>query len=144
MDAFAWSKNPFSVPHSPEKLPRQSRRSLGRKNVARNRVATRSPFQRRLRDSALINRIRASWMEGAAGRRAERARHLTGKLDSLRAVRGVDRGNGGQQRARVGMARIRVDRLARRDLDDFSEVHDRDAGADMLDNSQVVRDKQIG
>jgi hypothetical protein len=42
------------------------------------------------------------------------------------------------------VARLAVDLLASRDLDDFPEVHDRDALTDMFDHSQIVRDEQIG
>ena len=82
-------------------------------------------------------------MEGAAGWRMHRARHFAWQLDALGLVRRVDRRNGREQRARVGMARVEVDLVARCELDNLAEVHYRHAIADVLDHAQVVRDEQI-
>ena len=64
-------------------------------------------------------------------------RHVT-----LRAARGSGIGHRGEQRPRVGMARVAVDLVARSLLDDAAEVHDRDAVAEVLDDAQVVRDEE--
>ena len=49
-----------------------------------------------------------------------------------------------QQRLRVRVLGIRVDRLRRADLDDPAEVHDRDPVAEELRRRQVVRDVEVG
>src|SRR6516225_8706298 len=42
------------------------------------------------------------------------------------------------------MARVCIDLLPRRKLDDFAQVHYRDPAADVLDHTQVVSDKKVG
>ena len=109
-----------------------------------NCVTTSAKIKSRLNISALIIRIRASRMEAASAGWVEGARHLAGQLDSLYSLRTIDRRNRRQQRARIGMSRIRVKIVARGDLNDPAKVHDRGALADVLDHAQVVRDKKVG
>src|SRR5687768_2307253 len=42
------------------------------------------------------------------------------------------------------MLRIRIELARFSDLDDLSEVHDRDAIADVLDNRKIVCDEEVG
>ena len=49
-----------------------------------------------------------------------------------------------QQRARVGMLRIAVDRLDRADLDDLAEIHHQHAVAEILHDVEVVADEEVG
>src|SRR6266851_1818227 len=56
---------------------------------------------------------------------------------------GIRNRNRRQQRFRVRMLRRGEKRRGRSHLDDLSEIHHRDAVADVLDQSQIVRDEQI-
>ena len=49
-----------------------------------------------------------------------------------------------EKNARVGMERFAVEVVARRDLDDASEIHHCDPIAHVSDDAEVVRDEQIG
>ena len=49
-----------------------------------------------------------------------------------------------QQRARVGMLRIAVDRLDRAELDDLAEIHHQHAVAEILHDVEVVADEDVG
>ena len=51
--------------------------------------------------------------------------------------------HGGEQRLGVGVQRVGVDVVARRDLDDLAEVHHRDAVGDVPHDGEVVRDEQV-
>jgi hypothetical protein len=42
------------------------------------------------------------------------------------------------------VARVAIEIEARRHLDDLSQIHHRDAVADVLDDRQVVRNEQVG
>lgn len=57
----------------------------------------------------------------------------------------VDRGGDGrQQRAGVGVSWGLEDLLGRRELDNLTQIHDRDAGAHLPDHGQVVGDEDVG
>src|SRR6516225_1832858 len=103
-----------------------------------------APSQPRLGLSANIFRIRASWMEAAARRRIKRARDLASGLDPLGPRTRINLRYRREQRPGVRMARIRIDLIATRQLDDFAKIHNRHALADVFDHSQVVRDEKIG
>ena len=49
-----------------------------------------------------------------------------------------------QQRARVGMRGRREEACRVAHLDDSSQIHHRDAAADVLDQPQIVRDEEVG
>ena len=82
-------------------------------------------------------------MEAAARRRVHRAWHIaTWKLPRTMAMR-IGPRNRRQQRARVGMARLREQHVLRRYLDDLPEIHHRHAVRHVLHHRQIVRDEQI-
>ena len=90
------------------------------------------------------HRHRAAVAERAAGLRGERRLDLPGDARALRSgvrVRARDRG---QQRARVGVVRVREQLVGRGLLHDPAQVHHRDPVADVVDHRQVVRDEQVG
>jgi hypothetical protein len=82
-------------------------------------------------------------VEVAPGRRADRARDVALQQDALALDLGVGDRHRGEQRLGVGVARVRVEVLRGRDLDDLAEVHHGDARADVLDDRQVVGDEQV-
>ena len=53
-------------------------------------------------------------------------------------------GNGREQGAGIRVLGIAAEGAAVRDFHDATEVHDRDAVGDMLDDAQVVRDEEEG
>ena len=82
-------------------------------------------------------------MEGAAGRRVERARHLARDRRALAAGH-VKVGDRVEQHPRIGMLGPREERLRRRHLDQAAKVHHADARGDVIDDRQIVRDEQVG
>ncbi len=83
-------------------------------------------------------------MEMAASRWVKRARQFTVKLD-LRCVKsGLVEHGGRYQCPSIRVARRLEERVAVGDLDDPSQIHDRDAVADMAHHPEVVGDHQHG
>src|SRR5215467_12208074 len=82
-----------------------------------------------------ILRERAARMEDAACGRIERAWHLAAQHEMLatRLELGIRNRHRGQERARVRMQRIVVERLAIGKLDDLAEIHHRDTIGDVAD-----------
>src|SRR5262247_536814 len=74
---------------------------------------------------ALLDGDGTARVEDAARGRAERARHLAPQHRALprQLHRGIGNGHGGEQRLRVRMLGILVERLAIGDLHDLPEVH---------------------
>ena len=101
--------------------------------------------QGRRRHLAVGHRIGAAGMEMAAGRRLGRARHVA-LHDPLAhaAPLGIGRGGGRQQRLGVGMQGLGEQGALGRELDDATEIHHRDAMADMAHHGEVVADEEIG
>ena len=93
-------------------------------------------------------RDRAPGAEPAAGRDAQRARHVAGHgRPALRrgdlAGRAVGQpGNGGEQALRIGMPGGAEQPFGGGDLDDPAQVHDGDTVAQVPDHREVVRDEQ--
>ena len=85
-------------------------------------------------------------MEAAAARRIDRARDVPLEHDPLALrsqirIRDRDRR---EQRLGVRHDRPRVELLGRRELDDLAEVHHGDPVAHVADDSEVVRDEDVG
>src|SRR5712692_2961952 len=85
----------------------------------------------------------AARVEAAPRRRLDRARHVALEQDALALDRGVGDRHRGQERLGVGMLRVVVELLGRRDLHDLAQVHDRHARRDVLHHGQVVGDEQV-
>ena len=84
----------------------------------------------------------AARMEGASGRRIERAGHIALQdLPPTLATRFRDR-DGGEQRLSIGVLRVAVERIPIGDLHDPAQVHHRNPVADVLDHRQVVGDEE--
>ena len=96
-----------------------------------------------LRADAL--RDRAARVETAAGRRIQRRRRVASEDDALAGLLDIRIGNrhGRQQRLRVRMVRLAVERLPVRNLDHLTQIHNGNAIGDVLHDGQVVGDKQI-
>src|ERR1044072_1143730 len=88
--------------------------------------------------------VGAACVEAAAGGRVDGRGHVALEHDAVALARGVWDGDGGEQRARVGVERVRVELFGGRDLDDAPQVHDGDAVGDVLDDGEAVRDEEIG
>jgi len=73
----------------------------------------------------------------------DRAGDVAGQGDALRANGRVGNGDRGQQRFGVRVQRVGEKFVNRRSFDDLAEVHHRDMVADMSDNAQIVRDKEV-
>ena len=101
------------------------------------------PEPRRL-DSADIHGVTAPWMEGAAGRRIDRIRHVALEDDPVRAMVQVGDRNGRQQGLRIGMGGVGIEVVGVGQLHDPPEVHHRDPVAYVFHDAQVVRDEDIG
>ena len=85
--------------------------------------------------------VRAARVERATTRRVHGTRDVATERNPRRPPSRIGDRHCRQQRARIGMPRIRVQPFARRLLDDASEVHDGDAMADVLDHRKIVRDE---
>ena len=83
-------------------------------------------------------------METAARRGIERRRNIAGQDHPLAPPPHVGNRNGRHQGARVRVMRVLEDRRAIGHLSDAPEVHDRDAIADVLDDTHVVGDEHVG
>jgi hypothetical protein len=106
---------------------------------------TRGRLQLRLDDVAVPGmEARATRMEDTPARRIDRRRYITAHDDPL-ATLAVDRQprHGGDECGGVRMPRPLEDLLGLGELDDASEVHDRDARADLPHHREVVRDEDI-
>ncbi len=85
-------------------------------------------------------------MEVAAGRRVDRAWHVTTENDPLAPLldHGVRNGHRGEKRLGVGVERIVVERVAVGHLDDLAEVHHRNTVGNVLHHREVMGDEQVG
>ena len=93
--------------------------------------------------AANLERKRAAGVERAAARRPGRVGDLASREVARDAPARVGLGNRPEQRLRVRVLRILVDRLRRADLDDPAEIEDRDAVAEELRGREVVRDVEV-
>ena len=96
--------------------------------------------------AAELGRARAARVEAAAGRRRDRVRRLALDLRPRAAAvlaRVGDRDRAEQRRG-VGVDRLLVELLRRRELDDLAEVHHRDPVGDMAHDGEVVGDEDEG
>ena len=103
-------------------------------------------FERWFILSAAGFRFEAAGVESATLRHAQGARNLTGKSDALALpffVR-VRQRSSGHKRLGVGMLGSFEHGGAASGLDDFPQVHHRNAVGKVAHNRQVVRDEQIG
>src|SRR2546425_3656391 len=102
------------------------------------------PQRRRLRAAPLaLARMWAARMERAS-RRGMRGRwDVAGEHDATLGRVGVRLRYGRQQRARIRMARLRVDLRRRRALHDLPEVHDSDVVGDVPHHGEGMRNEQI-
>ena len=92
---------------------------------------------------AAVHHIAAAGMEGAARWRIDRAWHVAVDQRLERFGFGIGDRNRGQQRLRIGMARMCEQFGLLGDLDNAPEIHHGDAVADMRDHRKIVRDEQI-
>src|SRR6266480_4864110 len=95
---------------------------------------------------AAIEGMRATGVEAAAARRAGGVGHVAfdGGTATVALDGRVGHRDDREQRLRVGVLRIRVQRVAVGDLDELAEVHDRDPRAHVPDDAQVMADEDVG
>src|SRR5207248_10959350 len=84
-----------------------------------------------------------AWMKPTAGRGVDRAGHVTGQDHALPLLMAVWRWHRREERLGVRMLRTPIEVLAVRQLDDLSQVHDGDAGPDVLHHGQVDRAAEV-
>src|SRR5216684_1012501 len=111
-----------------------------------SRAMTRGDrFEQRHLAHAAVGLQRAAWVEMAARWRVEGARDLALRLglgcrgDEMEGI-----GDGGDQGARIGMARVLEDLAPAALLDDAAEIHHRHPIAHMLDHAEIVADHDVG
>src|ERR1700730_3668421 len=114
-----------------------------RANLAGNPVIGRDLLEGLLIVCARRDTHRAATVEAASRWRIDRARNVTLEHDSLASHRGIGNGYRGEERLGVGVRRISVQLLARRNLDDLPEIHHGYARRYVFDNRQVMRNEQI-
>jgi hypothetical protein len=84
--------------------------------------------------------MKAAWRRG--GRSALGTSPASSIFSAHFDARVRDR-RGAHERARVGMPGHLVQRVARRDLDDLAEVHDRYLVGDVSNNGEIVGEQEI-
>src|SRR5438067_1810314 len=103
-------------------------------------------IERGLLDVAVaLAEARAAGMEPAGARWVQRARHVALEHDGLPlpALDGVRDRHRRQERARVRVLRLAVERDAVSELGHLAEVHDHDAVRDVAHDVEVVRDEDV-
>jgi len=85
-----------------------------------------------------------AWMESAARRRIDGAWDLPLQGENLAPDLGIGNGYRGEQKNRVGVAGMRVDLMALRNLHDLPQIHHRHAVGDVLHHVQIVGDEDVG
>lgn len=99
--------------------------------------------QLRLCLPAEVARVRAAWVEVAAPGRIDRGRNFTLQGLVLELPMRVGDRDSIQQGFRVGMARLLVECACGSQFDNPPKIHHRDPVADMLDDRQIMGNKQI-
>src|SRR5262249_52350871 len=93
---------------------------------------------------APVEHIRASCVEAASRWRIDGAWYIAAQDSAVPARARLGDRHRRQKRLRIGMPWGGKDLTARADLHDLTEIHDRDAMADVLDHSEVMTDKEEG
>src|SRR5512133_165652 len=103
------------------------------------------PERRHLGRAAGRLDVRAARVEAAGVRRVRWAREVPRQEDrfALRFHLRIRDRNRGEQRDRVGVERVLVELLRRRDLDDRAQIHDGDPVRDVAHDRQVVGDEEV-
>ena len=86
-------------------------------------------------DLALVYGDRTARVEAAAGRRVNRAWHVAFEPLSFHTHIGVGMGDSRKQCLRIGVGRLRVEVPRRSKLNHFTEVHNPNSVADVLDDT---------
>src|SRR5580704_3587849 len=86
----------------------------------------------------------AARAEAATRRRIARIGRIALDRRLLGALARIHRRPRREQRLRIGMLRIAVDRLDRPQLDDLAEIHHQHAVAEILHDVEVVADEEVG
>src|SRR5580704_14286165 len=108
----------------------------------RMRGPRRERLEARHHLAADVLRQGAARMKDASCRRIERARHLA--LDRALAPSPLANARHGiEERARIGMRRMREDVLAACELDDAAEIKNRDPVGEVLDDTEIMADEEI-
>ena len=94
--------------------------------------------------AAGVAREGAARVEQAARRRVHGARDVALEQRAFAHDGRIGQRHGGQQGARVGMARIAEELVGRRRLHDLAEVHYGDAIGDVFHNREIVADEDVG
>src|SRR5919109_343141 len=91
---------------------------------------------RRLDVAVALVEARAARVKPACARRVDRARHVALEHDPppLPADLGIRDRDGGEERARIRVLRLRVEAVPRSDLHGVTEVHDHDAVGDVAND----------
>src|ERR1700712_2234125 len=91
---------------------------------------------------AAIEDVGTARVEAASAGWIDWARHITHEDDWVADKSGLRHRHRREQSPRVGMPRRGEDLLPSRHLDDLAEIHDRDTVRHMLDDRQIVADKE--
>src|SRR5581483_9972677 len=112
--------------------------------VASDLVIRCATLERRFDATADVARERTARMETARSRWRKRARWVALHRDAAPCEPRVGLRHGGEERTGVRVSRRVEQRGRRRELDDASEVHDRDAVGHVPYYTHVVRDEYVG
>ena len=95
-------------------------------------------------DGFLVARVIHAMTKGAARRGIVGRRDVAFEENFFALHLGIGDGDGGEECLGVGVFGTPVDRFRIGELDDFTEIHDGDAVADVLHHGEVVGDEEVG
>ena len=88
--------------------------------------------------------IGAARMKSATGRRIHGTGHIPVQNDAFLLSARLGHRHSRKESPCIGVFSVPVNGFAGGDFDDLAKVHNRHAMADVLDDAQIVRDKEIG
>src|SRR5262245_50364748 len=132
------------APAAPSAPCRRSASRNAGPNLAGHPVVRRDLLEHLFVRRARRNAKGTPGVEAAPRRRVDRARHVTLEQDPLALHGRIGNRHRRQERLGIRMARVGVELLRRRDLDDLAQVHHCHARRDVLDDREIVRDEEIG
>src|SRR6266481_10144863 len=100
--------------------------------------------ERRLDPGANVFGEGTARAEAATRRRIDRIGRIALDRRLMGALARIHRWPGREQRSRIGMLRVAVDRLDGAQLDDLAEIHHHHTVAEILHDIEVVADEEVG